>query len=308
MTFRRFLCALTVFMVLVATGCGTTEVNDSQNASQGDSLVFAAVPSGEARDFKSHYGNFIDALSDTVGINTESFLAADYAGVIEAQISGKVDLAQYGAFSYVLAQQKGAKIEPAGVLVHKKGGKPGYVVFALAPTNSDINSLEDLAGRTVCFPDPASTTTLIPQLALHRQNIDPRKDIKPLTIPAVNTIPRTVRHGDCDAGFAGDVALENAIRTGDVKEGELKVVWRQQAPGSPVAMSTDLPEDLRAKIRNAVLKINADYLSQRGACEGDACLISANRDYGFAAVDDSYYNIIREACRVTRSEACAGIE
>lgn len=304
--------AIALLLVAATSGCGAGNGDDGGGDGRSqtgwpDKIVFAAVPAGEASTFKDHYGLFIRALSEEVGIEVETFQAADYAGVIEALIAGSVDMAQLGAFSYALAVQNGAEIEPTGLLQHRKGDQPGYVVLGVTGASSKLSSVEDFRGRTVCFPDPASTSTLLPLFEFSKAGLAPDRDFTRLVVPAGNTIPRAVKRGDCEIGLVADAQLENAIRTGDVAEGELKAFWQVRAPHSPVVTRSALPDDLRAKIRTATLKINSEYLEERGWCTGDACLVSSNRDYGYLPVEHSYYQIIWDACEATRIEACGPI-
>ncbi|GIG90670.1 phosphate/phosphite/phosphonate ABC transporter substrate-binding protein [Plantactinospora endophytica] len=305
----RLLAVMTA-IALATAGCGgdSEEPANGTNANDWpDKIVFAATPSGEARTFDDDYGPFVKALSRDVGIKIETFQAADYAGVIEGMIAGTVDVAQLGAFSYALAVQNGAKIEPSGVRIHAKGDQAGYVIYGMVPTSSAIKGFADFRGKTVCFPDPASTTTLIPLFEFHKAGMTVDKDFKRLTVPAGATIPRTVKRGDCQVGLASQAQLESAIRQGDVKQNDLKVVWEVRAPGSPLATRTELPQDLRNKVREATNRINAEYLEQQGFCTGDACLISASGDYGFIPIDGTYYQVIWDACEATRIDACGPI-
>lgn len=317
---RRLRIALAILSALaLLAACGSGDDDDGGGGEQAageagegseerpDKLVFAAVPSGEATTFEAHYGLVARAISEELDIEVETFQAADYAGVIEALIAGTVDLAQLGAFSYALAIDNGAEIEPAGVLIHTEDAEPGYVILGVAPAGSGYSGLEDFAGKTVCFPDPASTTTLLPLFELNKADIDADTDLEQLTVPAGNTIPRTVVQGDCEVGFTADVQLENAINTGDIEESDLEVFWELQAPGSPVAMRTALPADFREELEAAVTSINADYLEDKGWCTGDDCLITANRDYGYVPVEHEYYQVIWDACEATRIEACGSI-
>ncbi|MEU7751357.1 phosphate/phosphite/phosphonate ABC transporter substrate-binding protein [Micromonospora sp. NPDC049101] len=304
---RRFTTwAVAATLVATTTACGGDDAGAPQT-SWPDKITFAAVPAGEASTFDAHYGLFIRALSEEVGIKIETMQAADYAGVIEALIAGTVDMAQLGAFSYALAVQNGAKIEPTGLLQHRKGDQPGYVVLGVTKASDQASSLEDFRGKTVCFPDPASTSTLLPLFEFAKAGLIPDKDFKRLVVPAGNTIPRAVKRGDCTIGLVADAQLENAIRTGDVTQGELKSIWEVRAPHSPVVTRSELPDDLRDKIRAATLKINAEYLEQRGWCAAEACLVSSNRDFGYLPVEHSYYQVIWDACKATRVDACGPI-
>lgn len=299
--------ALGIVTVAATAACGSDTPTATSGNGWPEKIVFAATPSGEARTFNDDFGPFTEALSKEVGIKIETFLAADYAAVIEGMISGKVDLAQLGAFSYALGVQNGAKLEPSGVRIHLKGDKAGYTIYGLVKSSSTIAGLQGTTGKTVCLPDPASTTTLIPLFEYSKISMRPDKDFKRLTVPAGATIPRTVAKGDCDLGMASQAQLETAIRKGDVKEGELKYVWQVQAPGSPLATRTQLPQDLRDKLKTAINKINAEWLEQNGYCKGDKCLISASGDFGYIPVEGSYYQVIWDACKATRIDACGPI-
>ncbi|WP_162907072.1 phosphate/phosphite/phosphonate ABC transporter substrate-binding protein [Allorhizocola rhizosphaerae] len=294
-------------LVAAVSGCGK-ETAATTSSGWPEKIIFAAVPAGEANSFQSHYGLFVRALSEEVGIKVETFQAADYAGVIEALISGTVDMAQLGAFSYALAVQNGAKIEPAGLLQHQKGDPPGYTILGIAPASANATGgIDYFRGKTVCFPDPASTSTLLPLFEFEKAGLKLDRDYKRLTVPAGNTIPRTVVKGDCQVGLVADAQLDNAVRTGDVTRDQLTSFWKMQAPHSPVVMRSKLPQDLRDKIRTATLKINAEYLAAKGWCTGDACLISSNRDYGYLPVEHSYYQVIWDACKAAKVEACGPI-
>jgi phosphonate transport system substrate-binding protein len=293
---------------IAACGAPSESVDDTTGGSAvADPLVFASVSSGEAADFREQWGPFTRALSVELARDVELFQAADYAGVIEAQIAGMVDIARYGAFSYVLAQANGAEIELAGVTQADPGVDPEYTVYGLARADSDIESLEQLRGRTVCFPDAASTSTLIPQLALARIGIDSQEAVEPLTISSSSTIPSTIVAGDCEAGFVGDAGYENALSSGEVRRDQLRVIWSERGPESPIAVRAALPSETKDAIRAAVLTINADFLEAENYCDGDECRLGADRDFGFVPVEDSYFDVIREACRVTDSAACASI-
>jgi phosphonate transport system substrate-binding protein len=91
-----------------------------------ETITFAAVPSEEATSLQESYAAVIAAIEGELGVTVEFVQAADYAGVIEGQIAGNVDLAQYGPFSYVIAVQNGAAIEPIGALIDAPGAEPGY--------------------------------------------------------------------------------------------------------------------------------------------------------------------------------------
>src|SRR5947209_16586830 len=52
--------------------------------------------------------------------------ATNYAAVIEAQRTHKVDIAQYGPLSYVVARSTGVNATPVAAQTLTKGAQPGY--------------------------------------------------------------------------------------------------------------------------------------------------------------------------------------
>lgn len=124
-----------------------------------ESITFAAVPAEESSSLQDDYEPIIEAIRHELGVEVEFVQAADYAGVIEGMIAGNVDVAQFGPFSYVLAKQNGADIEPVGSIIDGPGEEPGYQSYGIARgDNADVSGLADFAGRTVCFVDPGSTS------------------------------------------------------------------------------------------------------------------------------------------------------
>jgi phosphonate transport system substrate-binding protein len=122
-------------------------------------LVVGAVPSENAASMTLKYQNFVSQLSKATGLPVEFVSATDYAGIIEAQIAGRVDMAFYGPFSYVLAKARGAKIDVVGTVVKTPTTKPGYLSYGITKsTRTDITSLKDFKGKKICFVDAASTS------------------------------------------------------------------------------------------------------------------------------------------------------
>ncbi|MDP9072406.1 MAG: PhnD/SsuA/transferrin family substrate-binding protein [Actinomycetota bacterium] len=55
-----------------------------------DKIVFAAVPAENNESILEDYKPFVEVLSAEIGIPIEFITATDYAGVIEAQVAGRV--------------------------------------------------------------------------------------------------------------------------------------------------------------------------------------------------------------------------
>lgn len=78
-----------------------------------------------------------------------------------------------------------------------------------------------------------------------------------------------IKSGQCDVGFAYDTMIDQVIAKGQLKQGDVKQVWKsEQIAGSPLAMNTQtLDADTQAKIRTAITtKANAPALVEAGIC------------------------------------------
>lgn len=293
-----------------ATGAPETTAADPR-ADWPEKLVLGAVPSEESTALEESYSKLIQVLEEELGLEVEFFQATDYAGIIEAQIAGKVDIAQYGPFAYVIAKNNGADILPIGAIVDGPDEEPGYQSYGIVKTGSDISDLEGFRGKKVCFVDPGSTSGyLYPSAGLLELGIDPEADVTPVFAGGHDASVISVKNGDCDAGFAFDAMVDSVlIEAGDIAEGEITTVWKSEViAGSPLAMQNSLPESLKAEITRLVLEVaNRDQLLADGRCtSADDCGLTDENAWGWIVVQDSFYDGVRAVCKATKSAKCEG--
>ena len=126
-----------LFAALVLAGCGQSAGSSagasgsSPNGRNPDELVFAAVPSENAQSLQQDYKPLITMLEKETGKKIRFQSATSYAAVIEAQRTDKVDIAQYGPFSLITAQNSGVKATPIAAQTVKKGATPGYQSYGI---------------------------------------------------------------------------------------------------------------------------------------------------------------------------------
>jgi phosphonate transport system substrate-binding protein len=304
---RNVLPTLVAAVLLIAlAACGQSASSVSgQGAGDPDTLVFAAVPSEQTTTLEQNYQPVLDMLSKETGKKIEFHQATNYAAVIEGQLSGQVQIAQYGPLSFVLAQSRGAAINAIGVGISARDAPPGYQSYAVTKAGSPIRSLMDLAGKKVCFVDPTSTSGyLYPSAALLQDGIDPATGVQPVFTGSHDASVLEVAAGRCAAGFAQDSIVDTMlIRSGQLKPGEVTPIWKSDTiPGAPIAISNSLSLQLQAKLTEAVQKeANVDYLKANGYCSGDC---KVGEGWGYAPADNGFYDTIREVCKVTKNKSC----
>jgi len=296
-----------------ATATDATAGAATDRADWPESITFGVIPAEDSTSLQEDYANLVDLLQTELGVAVEVFQATDYAGIIEGQISGEVDLAQYGPFSYVLAKQNGADIDVVGALAESADDDPpGYQSYGITRgDNAAVSSIGDFAGKTTCFVDPGSTSGyLYPTAGLIEAGIDPTTGVTPVFAGGHDASALSVVNGDCEVGFAYDTMVsEELIADGQIAEGDLKVVWESEVIAQgPMAVSLELPETLVAEIKRLVVEeANVDAFVASGRCaSADGCTVTDDGSWGWIPVDDAFYDGVRAVCDATQAEACAG--
>lgn len=346
------LMALLAVLALVAAACGDSETataadDDTESADETEtevagaserpadwptSITFGAVPAEAASSLEADFSTTRAILESELGLEEiEFFQASSYAGVIEGIIAEQVDVAQFGGFSYVIATGNGADISVAGVMTDGPDIEPGYRSYALTQPGSGIETIEDFAGRNICFVDPGSTSGfLFPSEGLLAAGLDPSEtseDISPTFAGGHDASAISVANGDCDAGFAydsmvtaqliesGDIAgVVDSVEdenVGDTEDADLEIIWKSQViAGAPMAISNGLPADFVEAFQEVVTtKVNVDWALENGFCSGTAeendCSFADEEDtWGFVERDDSFYDGIRQVCEITQASNC----
>lgn len=252
----------------------------------------------------------LDAIADEFDLEIDVHEATSYSAVIEAQRAGKAHMAQYGPFSYVLAKDSGVDVHPLVTVASGPDEAAGYHSVASVRADSDIDSLEDAAGKRVCFVDPASTSGyLFPTAGLLEAGIDPEAgDIERIFSGGHDASVLALADEQCEIAFSTEsMATESLIETGQIEDGEIKQIWQSELiPNSPVAITGDIPEEQREELTDYfVTQLNADALRENGTCDESAedgnCGLAS---WGYIAVEDSVYDGVRRVCEVTESESC----
>lgn len=113
-------------------------------------------------------------LEATLGVNVEIFLAGSYDGVIQAMAANQIEFAFHGSASYAAAYTAtDGTVVPLLTSVNADGST-GYYSIITVRCDSGITSLDQLAGKTMAFADPDSTSGYtVPYYNLVQQGYEP---------------------------------------------------------------------------------------------------------------------------------------
>lgn len=257
--------------ILLQSSCSNNSSAETSQAEGRDNwpkkLNYAYSPSSENPEARFNYYHDIAAyVSDYVGIPVELYETSSYGPMIEAMRARKIDIAQGGSFSYMIAAEK-AGAEPLVTWGFRKenGGYDHGIYYSViaVPKDSPLNTIEDLKAHakdiTFSFSDAASTSGhLVPRDGMEQAGIDVDNDFKRIvfTQSHLNSI-MTIIAGKVEAGALQESAFTRLVETGKVRLDDLKIIWRSlPIDRGPIACRKALPRDLKEKIRSAFLEMD----------------------------------------------------
>ena len=290
------------------TGCSasgqTTSGAEAQATAENgyglEEFVMVMIPGEDTEKSVQLRDNMAQEMSEAIGVPVTTYRATDYSAAVEAMRTGNAQLAYLGPFSYVTARERaGAECLVVQGQVGTKGGYKSYIVVQ---ADSDIQSLEDLQGKTFAFVDPESASgnviptdeilSAFPDLGLTFDDLHTDGKFFKSAMFA-GTHPgsmQAVIQGNVDAGAVASSTYENQIQAGNAKEDDLKILHESPTiPSDPIAIQKDLPQALKDKVKEFLLSYDdADYFS-------DAERIEEGKEIQrFIEANDSDYDYLQE--------------
>ncbi|MCH8543878.1 MAG: phosphate/phosphite/phosphonate ABC transporter substrate-binding protein [Alcanivorax sp.] len=275
-----FAAALTAILLTVS---GMT-VADGKDPSR---LRVALLPDENASTLIQNAQPLKAYLEKTLGKQIEIIVTTDYSSMIEAMRFGRIEVAYFGPFSYVLAKSRAPDIEAFAVGIER--GSPTYNSVLIAGVDSPVKTLEDIRGTSFGFGDQASTSShLAPRAHLLRNaGLDGESDYRPVHLGTHDAVARAVQAGQIPAGALSKAIYDVLIERGTIDADRLvELELTAPIPNYPIVMQGDLNAELKQAIRDAFLNME------------DEEVLSAFRVEGFAATDDSAYDILRDTAKV----------
>ena len=228
-------------------------------------------------------------LEQTLKKDIEITVTTDYSSMIEAMRFGRIEVAYFGPFSYVLAKSKAPNIEPFAVGVER--GSPTYQSVLIATAGGPVKTLADVRGKPFGFGDQASTSGHLAPRAhlLKNHQLNGETDYRPVHLGTHDAVARAVQAGQVPAGALSKTILDNLIAKGMVDANKIvQLELSAPIPNYPIAMQGNLTPELKEAIRAAFLQMK------------DAEILKSFRIEAFAATDDKAYDILRDTAQILK--------
>jgi phosphonate transport system substrate-binding protein len=232
-------------------------------------LTFAVIPAENGSGVTERYTPFVNYLSKELGVKVNLRVANDYAAVIEGQRAGNIQIAYYGPASFSRARLTGVKTDAFVIDVNGDGTKGYYSVFYVL-AKSPYQKVEDLKGKNLGLVDPNSTSgNNMPRFKLNQMSIEPETFFSKVVFTgshenavlalAQGTVDVAANwwNSDDDSNLTRMLS-KNMVKSTDgtpLKKSDFRIVSKSDMIiNSPYAYLSDLPDDLKAKIKTAFLE------------------------------------------------------
>ena len=151
-----------------------------------------------------------------------------------------------------------------------------HSVLIARSDNDEINSIQDIKGKSIAFVDPDSTSgNLVPSSEI----ITAFTDILHTNGEFFEAVSFSGKHqaglqavikGDVDVAPISDQILASEIANGNAKEEDVKIIHTSEAiPAEAMVVSADVDEELKAKLADFLTTYdNEDYFTQVIKVEG----------------------------------------
>lgn len=270
------------------------EMQANELGSKNNPIKIFFNPSVDAETISNNAESLIQFLHEETGYHYVTAVPASYVAVVEAFGTNKADIAILNSFSYLLANEKyGAE---ARLRVIRNDGQTTYKGQIITRTDSGIDTLTDLSGRTIAYVDASSTSGyILPKALLKEKGISPSEETFAMKHDNVVTM---VYQKQVDAGATFFSAPDK--KTGEPKDARIRVLkqfpdvmdrikiigYTQDIPNDPCIFRKDLPEEIKQKVVNALLK----FVKTK---EGVKALFEIYSVTGLVPTKDADYDVLR---------------
>jgi phosphonate transport system substrate-binding protein len=231
-------------------------------------ITFAVIPAENGSGVLERYTPFVNYLSKELGIKVNLRVANDYAAVIEGQRAGNIHIGYYGPASFSRARLTGVKTDAFVIDVNSDGSKGYYSVFYVL-AKGPYQRIEDLKGKNLGLVDPNSTSgNNMPRFKMNQLGIDPDAYFSKVVFTgshenavlalAQGTVDVAANwwNAEDDSNLTRMLA-KNMVKSSDgtpLKKEDFRIIVKSDLIiNSPYAYLSDLPDDMKAAIKQAFL-------------------------------------------------------
>lgn len=237
---------------------------------QGFGTYNVGLLSGENEaDRLRRYGCMQELMTETLGVPVELYPAADYAGVMQGLLAGQLHQAGLGASGYAGIYLQDPEAVEVVMTSANVDGSLGYHSVIVTRADSGINSIEDMAGRSLAYADSNSASGyLFPRAELRLAGIEDSYFSAVGFSGGHEQGVIAVLNGQYDAAATWSSLLgerEQGYSRGNLRRmvdnglldmNEINIIWQSDIiPNGPTVLRRDLPAEARELVLDLFLNM-----------------------------------------------------
>lgn len=285
-----------ILALLVLIGSFPTVMAQSIDCSDveidGDRpLTLAYIPQENPEKLIGDIEAISEYLEEELGVSVEGFVALDHATAVESLRNCNADISFMGGLPYVMAHELA---DAEVILGEVYRGNDIYHGRIFVRADSDIESIEDLEGRSIAFADPISESGYLYPLDIFVQagfleaGDDPQEFFSNVYFAGgYQQAVEAVINDFVDAAGASEY-VTFSLRPEQLEE----IRWiaeSDEIPSHAVIVRQGFDEDLKEAFIQAMLKLNEP--------EYQDLLQYVYSPDGYVRVDDEAYDGVRDIAR-----------
>lgn len=230
---------------------------DAKQQVDPSTLIFAYTPVEDPAVYRKVWDGFLAHLAKETGKRVQFFAVQNNAAQIEAMRAGRLHVAGFNTGSTPLAVNCSGFVPFA--MMASKAGEFGYEMEVIVPSDSPIQKLEDLRGRTLTFSQQTSNSGYKAPVALlqgqfnlregtdYRSNFSGRHD---------NSVIG-VANRDYEAAAVANSVMRRMIARGTVNGTGIRTIYKSDSfPTTAYGIAHNIRPELADKIRAAFFSYN----------------------------------------------------
>ena len=251
LTILSLFFALSVALAMIA--CAPT----ATGAETPPTLRVGFIPNQAPDRVRAQYEPFREYLARAIGQPVESFVATDYAGVVEAMASDKLDIAYFGGLTYLQAEAR-SDVYPIVTEIDRETNTSKYYSAIIVRADSPYRRVEDLNGKKFAFGDISSTSgSLYPRFMLDKAGFGD------FTNPSIfvysgghDATLAAVVNGSVEGGGIEKRIMERAFEAGTQPRDQIRIIQQTLVPGYPWVVRAKLDRAFVNRLTDAFLNID----------------------------------------------------
>ena len=253
-----------------------------------DVLRVSAIPDEAPTELQRKFKPLGAYLEQQLGMKVEFVPVSDYAAVVEALASDRLDMAWLGGFTFVQTRLKTGNAIP---LVQREQDAKFTSKYITA--NPAVKSLQDLKGKTFAFGSVSSTSgSLMPRFFMLKDGIQPEEFFSRVAYSgAHDATVAWVQAGKVDGGVLNASVWDKLVAAGKVDTSKVVVL-------GTTPPYYDYNWTVRGNLDPALTaKIKAAFLALDPAKPADKAILDLQAASRFIPTKAENYTGIEEAAR-----------